>query len=68
MVFNANSKQHSTFHIGEQNIEIVIQYKYLGVIIDNHPYRLPIKQKLKTNMTKRSLVARKTREPNLHDK
>ena len=48
MAFNTNSKQYSTFHLGKQNIEIVSQYKYLGVIIDN---RLNLtKQALQTKL------------------
>jgi hypothetical protein len=48
-----NLTQHRTFHIGKQNIEIVSQFKYLGVIIDN---RLNlIKQSLET---KRKIYSR----------
>ena len=50
IAFNTNSKQHNTFHIGKQDIEIVKQYKYLGVIIDNHlnfnKHALQTKQKI----------------------
>jgi ribonuclease HI len=50
IAFNTNSKQNDTFHIGQQDIEIVKQYKYLGVIIDNrlnfNTHALQTKQKI----------------------
>lgn len=34
MKFNANSQQSNNFHLGQQRIESVKMYKYLGVVID----------------------------------
>ena len=61
MAFNAKSKQHSTFHIGKQNIETVSHYRYLGVIIDNRlnfiKQALQTKQKIYSRLNMIKLIS-----------
>jgi len=61
IAFNTNQKQNNTFHIGKQNIEIVKQYKYLGVIIDNH-FISNVKLGIKTSKIQESLH----KDPRVH--